>query len=216
MSQRTRKKVTAYTPSRGLFAGRRFRTKREYRKALTSAKPRAAGTIRSRRDLDRLAQAEREKRADVLEILNRMRHGDLSKAKALRQYKAENPQSRVTEYSLSKYGGDALYKHKRTRRWTARKSDKLLRLMDFPTRKGVEILEIRDSRVASQIGAYWNAVKVYLDTGDKSGLRKFQGKTIAVGKTTHRFITTPKALEQLAEFGFLEIDTIYEHSSGAH
>jgi len=187
----------------------------EYRKALTSTKPRAARAIRSRKDLDRLSQGEREKWSDAIEVLNLMRREGLSRATAVRQYKADNPGSRVTERGLSKYAGDALYKNKRTRRWAARKSDKLLRPMDFPTRRGVETPEVRDSRIASQIGAYWNAVKVYLGTGDKSGLRKFRGKTITVGETTYRFITGPKALEQLAEFGFLEMDSIYEHSSGS-
>jgi len=215
MANRRPRRTMAYSPSRGIFAGRRFRTKWEYRKALASAKPRAARAIRSRRDLDRLSQAEREKWSDAIEVLNLMRRDGLSRAKAIKQYTADNPGSRITEHSLSKYAGDALYKHKRTRQWTARKSDNLLRLIDFPTRKGVETLEVRDSRVASQIGAYWNAVKVYLGTGDKGGLRKFRGKTITVGETTYRFITGPKALERLAEFGFLEMDSIYEHSSGA-
>ena len=67
--------------------------------------------------------------------------------------------------------------------------------------KGKEIsIEINDSRTASAIGRYHNAVKQFLNTGKKEQLRKFKNKKIkdSNGKV-HSFETNPEALIQINE-----------------
>jgi len=61
-------------------------------------------------------------------------------------------------------------------------------------------IEINDSRTASLIGRYHNAVKQFLNTGNRKKLRKFKNKKIkdAQGKL-HLLETNPKSLIQINE-----------------
>ncbi len=211
MARSRKPRPRKYTPTRGQFAGRTFRTMGEYRKELARANKRqgkAAQPIRTRKDLDALSEVEREKRSDAIEVLSLMRREGLGLRPALRRFKAENPGSRLGERSALKYIRPAL--HKAKGRWTTKSSDRLLRIMLVPTKRGVVEIEIRDSRTASSLGAYWNAVRRFLETGDTSGLRPFRGKFITVGKLAYPFVTDPRSLSRLAEGGEFELDSIYD------
>ncbi len=143
MSRRSRR--TSYAPIRGQFAGRTFQTMGDYRKALARANRRrrkVSRPIRSRGDLDALSMQEREKRSDALEVLNTMRREGLSLRPALRRFKAENPGSRLGARSALNYIKPAL--RKRKRQWAPKSYDRLLRIMQFPTRRAVAELETRD------------------------------------------------------------------------
>jgi hypothetical protein len=212
MSRSPSRSKFSYTPTRGAFAGHRFRSKREYRKAL--AKMQRPVMIRTLKDLGGLSATQQARRADALEVLGLMRREDLSLSKAVHKYRLETPDSRITPRSVTKYVRTALYKKKGKPRgpWIPKKSDRLLRLVQFPVRGETQLIETRDSRIASQIGRYWNAVKHYLNTGETSALKEFRGKEIRVGKNVYKFVTGPKALERLAEFGFTDLDSIYERS----
>lgn len=89
------------------------------------------------------------------------------------------------------------------RRWMRRK-------LKVPTSKGLRGISVRDSRQASQIGRYWNAVARYLRTGDTSALRKFRGKHI-VDATGARvlLLTDLDELDRLGNAGVLSFETIY-------
>ena len=63
-------------------------------------------------------------------------------------------------------------------RWVPKKFDRISRVLKI-NEKGLEkSIEIKDSRTASVIGSYHNAVKIFLNTGNAEQLQKFKKKKI--------------------------------------
>ncbi len=61
-------------------------------------------------------------------------------------------------------------------------------------------IQINDSRTAALIGWYHNAVKKFLNTGDKKALRKFRRKKIKdIDGNLHSFETNPNSLIEINE-----------------
>jgi hypothetical protein len=211
MSRRRTRKSRAYSPTRGRFAGRRFRTRWAYQKALAATRSRAKRTIRAvrtSRDLDALSELHTGIRSDVLQVIHVMRLEGLSLRGAVRKVKNETPGSRVTERAVLQYGRTAL--RKRRGRWTARKSDRLIRRLRFLTERGQVIVDVKDSGVSAEIARYWSALDAY-SKGDLTALRRFRGRSFtAVGGKKYRYITSPKKLDALMEFGETQVDGIYE------
>jgi hypothetical protein len=98
----------------------------------------------------------------------------------------------------------------RNGRWAAKKSDRLLRVLPIPSREGLIDIGVRDSRQATAIGKYWNAVDLYLRTGDGSSLQAFQGKDIidADGKRV-LLMTDIHELDRLGSAGNLSFESLY-------
>ncbi len=209
-------RANPWTPRRGQFAGRTFHTEREYHNALAQAKgfrnwdEQRARTVptSSRRALDALRPASRAKRDQALDVLSLMRRYDLDLTAAVRAHNRANPPERISREAARKYVGSALTERKG--KLVAKPYDRLLRVMWFPTPQGLIPLEVRDSRSASRLAEYDNAVKTFLATGDDRALRRFRGKAIRSGKRSYPFITDPHVLERLAYAGELRFDSIYE------
>ncbi|MDH3313356.1 MAG: hypothetical protein OEM28_09470 [Nitrosopumilus sp.] len=73
-----------------------------------------------------------------------------------------------------------------------KKWDRIKRIMRINTNKKEKSVEIKDSRTASVVGRYHNAVKQFLNTGDKSKLSKFRNKKIKDSKgKLHKLETNP-------------------------
>ncbi|MGI0047527.1 MAG: helix-turn-helix transcriptional regulator [Nitrosotalea sp.] len=95
-------------------------------------------------------------------------------------------------------------------RWEPRKYDKISRMMIINEKGQEKSIEIKDSRIASLIGSYHNAVKIFLNTGDMAQLQKFKKKKIkdAKGKT-HILETNSQELininEKIEEPEFYEV-----------
>jgi hypothetical protein len=89
-------------------------------------------------------------------------------------------------------------------RWAAKKSDRLLRVLYLLDPMGLIEIALRDSRQATMVGKYWNAVDLYRDTGDASAMEQFQGQHIidANGKATP-LLTDLHELDRLGSAGFL-------------
>jgi len=89
---------------------------------------------------------------------------------------------------------------KRQRRWNAKRFDKVARVMKI-NENGKEIsIQINDSRTASLIGRYQNAVKQFLNTGDKKALRKFRRKKIRdIDGNLHSLETNTDSLIEINE-----------------
>jgi hypothetical protein len=94
--------------------------------------------------------------------------------------------------------------------YVAKKSDRLLRVLAVPSKKGLREVVIRDSRDASVIGAYWSAVQTYLSTGDSTALQRMSKRRIrdAYGKRI-RLVTDIDELSLLANAGVLSFESIY-------
>lgn len=95
-------------------------------------------------------------------------------------------------------------------RWIPKKFDKISRSMIINENGKEKSIEINNSKTASIIGKYHNAVKQFLNTGDKKFLSEFRNKTIkdSNGKI-HKFETSPKKIieinEKIEEPEFYEI-----------
>lgn len=142
----------------------------------------------------------------VAQVISKMRSGNVSLPKAAREFG-------VKPNEVIALGGSAL-KKKKNGRYAARKTDRLLRVLIVLTVKGKLKIALRDSRLASVIGSHWHAVQRYLQTGDDSGLRKFQGKKItdARGKR-HRLLTDLDELNRLGSAGVLSFESLYGRSA---
>lgn len=99
--------------------------------------------------------------------------------------------------------GDALLG--RSDRGKARRADRLYRPMRALTTEGTVTVDLRGSRAAATLGAYWNAVNHYLATGDARPLDPFAG--VRVGGVT--LTTDPDAIEHIASIGELSFESIY-------
>lgn len=98
----------------------------------------------------------------------------------------------------------------RNGRWAARKSDRLLRVLSLPDPKGLFEIATRDSRQATIVGKYWNAVDFYRDTGDASALKEFQGQHIVdANGNPVPLLTDLHELDRLASAGVLSFETLY-------
>lgn len=99
---------------------------------------------------------------------------------------------------------------KENNRLIPKKFDRISRVMKINENGKTKSIEIKDSRTASIVGSYYNAVKQFLNTGDSSTLKKFSKKKIKDSKgKIHRFETSPKKIieinERIEEPEFYEI-----------
>lgn len=205
-------RANPYTPDRGKVAGVTFTSERQYRNALAREKgyrswgdqQQAAKRTRSGADVAKLRPDEQQARRRALDAVSLMRKDGLSLGKAAQA-------AGTTRAAMKRHAGPALEKDRRGG-FSAKASDRLVRPMLVPTTGGPITLDVRDSRTASKIGAYHNAVNVYLDTGDDRALRAFRGRRggVTVGKRFYPFITDTSILDYLADAGELAFDDLYD------
>lgn len=138
----------------------------------------------------------------VEHAVSKMRADDVSLRQASREFG-------LSPGTVIRWAGSALRK-RRDGQYVAKPSDRLLRVLVIPTHEGLREIAVRDSRQASQVGAYWAAVQKYLETGDPSALRKIRRKTItdADGKRV-RLIKDLADLDRLGSAGVLSFESLY-------
>ena len=138
----------------------------------------------------------------VTHVISKMRADHVSLRKASKEFG-------LTPQTVIRWGGSALRKSSNGQ-YVARTSDRLLRVLVIPTSKGLQEVAVRDSRHASDLGKYWDAVQDYLETGESSALRKFKRKRItdANGKRVP-LITELSELDRLGSAGVLSFETLY-------
>jgi hypothetical protein len=115
--------------------------------------------------------------------------------------------------TVRRLGKTALHKL-RNGRWAAKRTDRLLRVLQRLTPEGKVEVALSDSRQAAVLGKYWNAVDRYRDTGDASALREFRGQHIvdASGKRV-RLLTNLHELDRLGSAGLLSFETLYARAA---
>lgn len=138
----------------------------------------------------------------VGQVISKMRSGRISLRRASKEIG-------VDPSKVLNLGRSALRKRK-SGKYAARKTDRLLRVLSVLTPEGRREIAVRDSRQASMLGRYWASVQRYLQTGDDSALRKFKGKKItdASGKR-HPLITDLSQLDTLGSAGVLSFESLY-------
>jgi hypothetical protein len=143
---------------------------------------------------------ESEDRERALAALALMRREKLSLRAAARAWETDPK-------TVRRFVGSAIRKDGRGR-YQARAFDRIPRTLNFPTENGTIPLTVRDSRTASRIGKYLNAVRNR--SGDTSSLHPFKNKSFRVSGVVYRFVTDPDSLERLWLSGSLgAIESLY-------
>ena len=85
-------------------------------------------------------------------------------------------------------------------KWVPKRFDKVSRSMLINENGEMKSVQVSDSRHAKTIGRYHNAVKLYLDTGDSSKLKKFSKRKIKDSNSNiHTFETRLEIVEEINE-----------------
>jgi hypothetical protein len=142
----------------------------------------------------------------VAQVISKMRSSRISLRKAAREFGIDPDQ-------VINLGRLALRKQ-RNGRYSAKKTDRLLRVLGVLISEGKREIALRDSRQASVVGSHWDAVQRYLQTGDDSALRKFQRKKIIdASKKRHLLLTNLDELNRLGSAGVLSFESLYGRSA---
>ena len=198
-----------WTPTSGAFAGDTFTSERQYRNALARqhgypswyAQQQAPGPeVRGRRDFRRLRPSEQIAYEKTGSVLTRMRHG-LSLTRAARL-------EHTTPAAVKRHAGDALVPSSHGT-FLVTTTDRHFRRLLFVTSDGVTIVETRDSRAASAVAEYDAAIQRFLAKGDPSGLARFEGQVLRVGRKRYPYVTDLNTLEWLGRRGEISFESIY-------
>jgi hypothetical protein len=119
----------------------------------------------------------------------------------------------ISQKTLLRRGGSALHKLDNGR-YAANPYDDLFRVVIVVSEsKGPVEVATRDSREASKAGKHSAAVQRYLETGDDSALKRFQGQHIidAQGNLV-ALLTDTDELDRLGSAGELSFESLYARS----
>jgi len=154
-----------------------------------------------KRPWKKLTPRQKLDREKSLTVVNELRN---TKNKTLSQVTNENNISANTVIrhtnGFKKINGRLVVK-----RW-----DRIHRIMRINTDGKEKSVEIRDSRTSSVVGRYHNAIKQFLNTGDKTKLSKFRNKKVKDSKgKLHRLETNPDEIirinQRIEEPEFYEV-----------
>ena len=108
--------------------------------------------------------------------------------------------AKKNEISLSAVIRNTRAFRKKGKRWLPKKHDKIPRMMIINENGKAISIEINDSRVATIIGRYHNAIKEFLNTGDKEKLLKFKNVKIKDSKGNfHELETNTRTIIEINE-----------------
>jgi hypothetical protein len=174
--------------------------KAKSRKGQGRRKPRTAA--------QHFAQPKRRKETQlkVAHVVAEMRTGKVS----LRQ--ASREQS-ISPSTVLRHAKAALRKTSRGT-YAARGRDRLMRVLVLPTPDGLAEIATTDSRAATLVAEYWNAVNLFLATGDATELARFLDVSItgAQGNAVP-LLTDLDELERLGSAGVLSFQSLYARAS---
>ncbi len=144
----------------------------------------------SKKAWSRLTPKQKSERILALKVLSQMRERkSLSRASEEFGISPETAQSHIR----------SAIKKKRNR-WVAKKHDRIQRQMVINEKGESKSIIVINSKDASLIGKYHNAVKQFLQTGDESLLKPFKNESIKDSRgRKHLLETNPQALFDIAE-----------------
>jgi hypothetical protein len=134
-------------------------------------------------------------------VLTEMRHGSSLRRAAI--------EVGIDPRTVRRLAGPALRKLP-AGRYLATKSDRLLRMLILPTPSGLAEIAIKGSRDASTLAEYWNAVELFLQTGDETAVGAFKGRAVTNARGERvPLLTDPDELERLGSAGVLSFESLY-------
>ena len=114
----------------------------------------------------------------------------------------------ITPEVVHRYVGSALRRVRGQIRPTA--FDRIPRTLNFTTSKGPTVVTVHDSRTASRIGEYMNAVRAW----SPAALAPFRRLSFRASGTVHQFVTDLDILDRLDAADLLTIDSLYRSIQG--
>jgi hypothetical protein len=111
--------------------------------------------------------------------------------------------------TFRRYVGNAIRHDKPSGRFRVTPSDTLTRQLSVPTAEGAARVTVRGIKAARDFSAHANAIAHFNRTGDRSRLKRFEGKTFKAGGRRYAFLTDPEQLMELAEADALRLDSLY-------
>lgn len=142
----------------------------------------------------------------VLAVVSKMRRDKVSLTQASREVG-------VSPRAVTKWGKQALRKGLNGK-YSVTKQDSLLRVVLIPTPDGTREVAIRGSKQVTQLAEYWNALHRYLQTGDSTKLKLFEGKALkAADGSDVPFLTDLVSLNRLGSAGVLSFESLYARSA---
>jgi hypothetical protein len=149
----------------------------------------------------KLSESAQERWNRVAHVIQKMRTEGISVTRAAKEFGIDRKE--VIEL------GSALRKQKNGR-YTPKPFDRLLRVLVMPSADGLKEVAVRDSRTASKIAEYSDAVQKYLRTGDASLLKKFKRLKLVNDKGERiSFLTELSKLQELGSAGVLSFESLY-------
>ena len=116
--------------------------------------------------------------------------------------------------TVVRYAGSALTQRTKGGPHHVRPYDRLERRMAFLSPSGMDtVVTVRDSRTATKVGLYMNAVQQFLN-GDESALVPLRGQSFRAGGVRHEFVTDVATLTRLGEANVLAIEGLYRAIHG--
>lgn len=141
----------------------------------------------------------------VAKAVSKMRNRGASLSRAAREIG-------ISPRTLKRHAASGLQKSP-SGRYKAKPSDRLKRDLLVPTASGPQEVRVRSSRDASRLGSYWAALHKYYESGDTSGLKKFEGQFVTdVSGKKYPLITDLDILNRLGSAGAVSFESIYSWS----
>lgn len=145
---------------------------------------------------------QRESLVKTAHVLSAMRSDGTSLRKAAREHG-------ISPATVRRYSGNTLRKSA-SGKYRPRASDRILRVLVIPTSEGLREVCTRDSRSASMLAEYSNAVQTFLQTGDDTELRAFHGRHVTDAEGNRvPLLTDLDELERLGAAGVLSFESLY-------
>ncbi len=141
----------------------------------------------------------------VAHVIAKMRSQKLSMTRAAREVG-------VSPRTVTRWGKTALRKN-RTGRFIAKRTDRLLRVLQIPSADGMREIAVRNSRDASALGEYSAALSKYMTTGNGSDVLRFSEVYVTdVTGSRVRLLTDLTEIDRLAGAGVLSFESLYSRS----
>ncbi len=140
----------------------------------------------------------------ALEALSLMRRGESLTAAAT--------EASTAPETVRKYVGRAIERLPNGR-YQAKPWDRFERSVRILIPDGPERITVKDSRTASKVGRYWNAVHDFLTTGETEDLERFGSESFQVDGQQFGFIADLDLIERLAFGSEISFEDLYTHTS---
>jgi hypothetical protein len=166
----------------------------------------SAGAIETVEQFFALPERARDIQIAVTNAVSLMRSDNVSASSAAHA-------TGISPSVLKRRGRSALQKLQNGR-YAANHHDDLVRVVIVVSEsKGPMEVATSDSREASKAGKHSAAVQRYLETGDDSALRRFQGQHIIDAQGNRvALLTNPDELDRLGSAGELSFESLYARS----